>query len=424
MNGPLHGLRVIEYADERGCYAGKLMADMGAEVIKVEPPQGDPTRQFEPFLDDVPGPERSLYFWHYNTNKQSVVLDLDTDSGRDAFRALLTTADFLVESMPPGYMAERNLDEPDVRPLNGALVYISITPFGRDMPSAHDHATDISIMSRGGITWMNGYDDHSLPPVRGGGNQAYHTGAHYAFMSGLVALLHRDRTGEGQHIDVSMNAAANVTNEAGSYTWLVAQDTVQRQTGRHAAVRPSMPSQVQCADGRWANTGVPPRKPAEFSRIHDWLAEAGLLDDFAEAPLLQLGAERERIDLSRLSEDEELQAIFGAGRNAMTHIASQLTAYEFFTGAQERGFQVGIIYSPEEVLDDPHFKERGWPVELEHPEHGRSFTYPGAPYRFEKTPWSLRKRAPYLGEDTERVLASLGEASAGNAASGAPSTSR
>ncbi len=408
MNGPMHGLRVVEYADERGSYAGKLLADMSAEVIKVEPPEGDPTRRFEPFLDDEPHPERSLYFWQYNANKQSVVLDLEgSDAARDAFRRLAATADFLIESMPPGRMADLGLDYPDLQPGNEALIYISITPFGRDMPRANEHATDLTIFSNGGVTWMNGYDDHALPPVRGG-NQAYHTGAHYAVLSGLVALLHRDQTGRGQYIDVNMNAAANVTTEAGSYTWLVSKETVQRQTGRHAAVRPSIPTQVQCADGKWANTGLPPRKSAEFARTHQWLEDSGLLDEFLEAPLLLEGAARERIDLSKLAEDEELQAIFGAGRNAMSFIASKLTAYEFFTGAQERGFQVGIIYSPEEVLSDPHFQARQWPVEVEHPELGRRFTYPGAPYRFEKSPWSIRRRPPMLGEDTETVLASLG----------------
>lgn len=406
--GPMHGLRVLEYTDERGTHAGKLLADMGAEVVKVEPPGGERTRGFEPFVDDTPDPERSLYFWQYNTNKQSVVIDLEHEEGRELFRTLAAQSDFVVESMAPGEMARLGLDYPDLAPSNPGLIYVSITPFGRTAPRADELATDITLMANGGIAWMNGYDDHALPPVRGGGNQAYHTGCHYGVMSALVALLHRDRTGEGQHIDVNINACINVTNEAGSYTWLVAQETVQRQTGRHAGVRPSMPTQVQCADGRYANTGLPPRRGAEFKVTHDWLEELGLLEEFPEAPLLLLGAERERIDLSKLAEDEELQAIFGAGRSALTFIASKLAAYDFFTGCQQRGFQVGIIYSPEEVLTDPHFVARQWPVEVEHPELGRAVTYPGQPYAFEKSPWSIRRRAPQLGEDTDTVLAGAG----------------
>ncbi|MDZ7726763.1 MAG: CoA transferase [Dehalococcoidia bacterium] len=276
MNGPMHGLRVLEYTDHLGTWAGKLLADMGAEVIKVEPPGGEVTRTFQPFLEEVPGQERSLYWWHYNTNKQSIVLDLSRDEARDIFRRLAADADFLVESAPPGMMAELGLDYPDLAPANERLIYISITPFGRTAPRAEEQATDITLMANGGIAWMNGYDDHSLPPVRGGGNQAYHTACHYAVMSGLVALLHRDNGGTGQHIDVNTNAAINVTNEAGSYTWLVAQQTVQRQTGRHAAVKPSMPSQVLCADGKYANTGVPPRRGEEFRKTYDWLGELGI----------------------------------------------------------------------------------------------------------------------------------------------------
>jgi benzylsuccinate CoA-transferase BbsE subunit len=407
MSGPLAGLRVVELCSERGAWAGKLMADMGAGVIKVEPPGGDVTRTFPPFLDDVEGPERSLYFWHYNTSKRGITLDLETQDGRDDFRALVARADFLIEDRDPGEMARLGLDFPDLEAGNPGLIYVSITPFGRDAPRANEPATDLTIFGGGGPAWNNGYDDHSLPPVRGGGNQAYHTGSHFGFMAALVALLHRDRTGQGQHIDVNMHAAANVTTEAGSYTWLVANDTVQRQTGRHAGVRPSIPSQVVCSDGRYVNTGVPPRRPDDFRRSYAWLEELGLLAEFHAAPLLLLGAERERIDFSMLATDEELQAIFGAGRDAMSFIAANLTAYEFFSGAQQRGFQVGIIYSPEEAMSDPQFVARGFPTEVEHPEHERSFVYPGAPYKFEKSKWEISRRAPLLGEHNDQIFAEL-----------------
>ena len=403
MSGPLADLRVVELCSERGAWAGKLLADMRADVVKVEPPGGEITRTYPPFLDDEPGPERSLYFWHYNTSKRGVTLDLESDAGRDAFRRLAARADILLEDRDPGVMAALGLDFPDLQPSNERLIYVSITPFGRNAPRANEPANDLTILAGGGPGWNNGYDDHSLPPVRGGGNQGYHTGCHFAVMSALVALLHRDNGGRGQHIDVNMHAAANVTTEAGSYAWLVARETVQRQTGRHAAENPTMPSQVRSADGRYANTGVPPRRPHEFKLTHQWLEELDLLEHFHAAALLLLGAECEPIDLSKLASDEDLRAIFGAGREAMAYIASHLTAYDFFTGAQERGFQVGIIYSPEEAMADPHFVARGFPVEVEHPEHGRSFTYPGAPYKFEKSPWSVR-RAPLLGEHNDECL--------------------
>jgi crotonobetainyl-CoA:carnitine CoA-transferase CaiB-like acyl-CoA transferase len=412
--GALEGLRIVELSGERACLAGKLLADMGAEVITVEPPDGDPMRGYGPFLDDIPDPERSLYFWHYHTSKRGITCDLESDAGRALFRELVRTADCVIESEPPGRLAALGLDYPDfeekvIEKDRPQLIWVSVTPFGREGPRAGECATDLTLFAGGGPAWSCGYDDHSLPPVRGGGNQAYHTGSHFAVLSLLVALLVRDETGEGQFIDVNMHAAANVTTEASSYDWLVARGTVQRQTGRHAATRMTLPTQVECADGRHANTGVPPRRPDEFAAVHEWLVSLGLIGEFPEAVFLEMGAQREgAIDFWQAADDDEVRAIFGAGREALNLIASRTAAYEFFTGAQQRGIAVGVIYSPEEVMEDPHFKARGFPVEVPHPELGRSFVYPGAPYRFEKSPWRLRRRAPLLGEDNAVVYAELG----------------
>jgi crotonobetainyl-CoA:carnitine CoA-transferase CaiB-like acyl-CoA transferase len=227
-------------------------------------------------------------------------------------------------------------------------------------------------------------------------------------MSLLVALVSRDLTGVGQHIDVDMHAAQNVTTEAGSYTWLVAEDTVQRQTGRHAGVNPSPPSQVLCADGRYVNTGVPARRGRDYAAVLEWLTEIGLVDQFPAVALLEIGAEQDRIDLSKIATDPAVREMFQAARDAIVLIASSIPAQDFFDGAQQRGFQVGIIYSPEEVMEDPHFKARGFPTEVPHPELGRSFTYPGAPYLFHGSPWQIQRRAPLLGEHTDAILEESG----------------
>ncbi len=407
MSSVFAGLRVLELAHEVGALAGKLFADMGAEVIVVEPPGGSRMRSYGPFLDDVPGPERSLYWWHYNTSKLGITLDLDAPQDRERFRQLVASADVWITCETPRRLAELGLDYADVQALRPELILVSITPFGRDDPRSEEPFTDLTLLAGGGPVWMCGYDDHSLPPVRGGGNQGYQTACHFAVMSALVALLARERTGRGQLVDVNAHACANVTTEAGSYDWLVARRVVQRQTGRHAAAQPTMPAQIQCADGRWVSTGVPPRSPAEFRAVYEWIQRLGGVDAFPEAVFLEMGMNRERIDLSKIFEDEEVRAIFGAGREAMNFIAERVSAYEFFVGAQQRGISVGIIYSPDEVIEDPHFRERGFPVEVRHDELGRSFVYPGAPYRFERTPWKIQRRAPLLGEHNEAILASL-----------------
>ena len=292
---------------------------------------------------------------------------------------------------------------------NPGLIWCTITNFGFGSVRDDEPQTDLTLAANGGFAWMNGYDDHSLPPVRGGGQQAYHTGSNYAFMSILTALLHRDATGVGQHINVNINASVNVTTEAGSYSWLVSHSTVQRQTGRHAGVAPSMPSQIKCADGRYVNTGIPPRRPAEFGLCYQWLEDEGLLDQLPEAALLLLGAELESFSLADVfrGDNEELLAIFGAGREAFDLLASKLTAYEFFTKAQNFGFQVGVIHSPEEALEDPHFVDRGMQVKVEHPELGREVIYPGAPYQLTKGSWGITRRPPLLGEHTDEVLSEL-----------------
>ena len=408
-SGPLSGLRVVELCDEAGELAGKLLGDMGADVVKVEPPEGAHTRGYEPFLGDDPHPERSLYFWHYNTSKRSLALDLARDEGREAFRRLAASADVLVEDQRPGRLAALGLDYADLREGNPGLIHAAITSFGRDDPRSLEPFTDLTILAGGGPAWSCGYDDHSLPPVRGGGGQGFQTGCHWALISILTALLHRDGGGAGQFIDVSMHAASNVTTEAGSYQWLVANATVQRQTGRHAAPAPSIPTQREAADGRWINTGFFPRYPEQFKTVIAWMRELDLLDEFEEAPLLEVAAGYGRmLDFGRIAEGGEEAALLAAGREAMNLLAARLPAYDFFEGAQERGFQVGIIYAPEEVIADPHFVARGFPTEVEHPELGRSFTYPGAPWRFGASPWAISRRPPLIGEHNDELLAELG----------------
>ena len=406
--GPLDGIRVLELASERCAFAGKLLADLGADLVLVEPPGGDAMRRWPPFLEDRPGPERSLSFWHYHTSKRGIRLDLERPAGAELFRRLVARADLVLEAEPPRRLAGLGLDPASLCAEHPALVWIAITPFGRDLPRSDEEATDLTLLAGGGPVWSCGYDDHSLPPVRGGGNQGYQIAGHYAVLSALTALLHRMATGEGQLVDLNMHAAANVTTEMASYHWLVQRGTVQRQTGRHAMEEPTLPTQVRCADGRYATTGVPPRVPREFASVHEWLVELGLEAEFPEAVFLQRGAERAQIDLSQLGRDEEVTVVFGAGREALTFIASRIPAYEFFVGAQRRGLSVGIVYASEEALEDPHFVARGYPTAVPHPELGRSFVHPGAPYRFEKSPWRISRRAPLLGEHADEVMGELG----------------
>jgi hypothetical protein len=186
--------------------------------------------------------------------------------------------------------------------------------------------------------------------------------------------------------------------------------TVQRQTGRHAMEVLTLPTQICCADGRHVCTGVPPRRPEEFARLVAWLESLGIGElEFPEIVFLRRGAGREQLEFSQIGVDDEVTAIFSAAREAMNLAATRLSARDFFLGAQQvAGIPVGVIYSPEEAYEDANFRARGFQVEVHHPELGRSFRYPGAPYRFEKSPWRIARRAPRLGEHTDEVLSAAG----------------
>ena len=400
----LAGIRVIELANERINYAGKLFADMGADVILVEPPDGDPSRSYPPFLDNKPGPNRSLYWWHYHTNKRGVVIDLDDTNGLRQLKSLIDTADIFLEAEPRTRLETLGADYNDLAKTNTGLIHIAVTTYGRKNPKSDLPATDLTIMAASGPPWSCGYDDHSRPPIRGP-QQAYHTASHFAVMSGLTALLHRGITDRGQFIDVSMTAASNISTEAATYTWLVNQGTVQRQTGRHASVQPSGETQQLCADGRYANTGVPPRFPHEFKNLYDWLIELKLDSELPEAIFLEMGANWEGpFELSKIGEDDEITAIFSAGRAALQLIASRVSAQDFFTGCQGAGLSVGVVNSPEEAFEDEHFKARGYQVPVLHDDINRDIIYPGAPYAFEKSKWSITRTAPHLGEHNKEIL--------------------
>jgi crotonobetainyl-CoA:carnitine CoA-transferase CaiB-like acyl-CoA transferase len=283
----------------------------------------------------------------------------------------------------------------------------SVTPFGRSGPRAMEQATDLTLLAAGGPVWSCGYDDHTLPPVRGGGNQSLHIGGIHAAVATLVAVLHRDAGGTGQHIDVSLYAAANVTTEAATYEWLVAQQTVQRLTCRHATPQPTGTSIAPDAGGRLVHTGVPPRSAKEFGALIEWLQDQGLDTEFPEMFFLAMGRDRGGIRLADVATDVESREIFRAGRDALVLIASRMRGRDFFLEGQQRGFAVGVLNAPEDVMRDPHFLARGFPATVRHDDLGRDVVYPGAPFLSEVSPWQIRRRAPRLGEHDRQVLGPL-----------------
>ncbi len=401
MASVLDDVRIIELGGALGGWCGKLLADMGASVIKVEPPEGDETRDYPPFRNDEPDKNSSLYFWYYNTSKQSITLDVESETGRDLFLRLVENADVVIDSNPPQYLDSLGLGYERVSQVAPGIVFAAISPFGQNAPYWDRASTDLTALAFGGPAWSCGYDDHSIPPVRGGGNQAYHTTCHFAAIGILTALVHRQFTGEGQFIDVNMHAAQNVTTEGAVYNWLVAGDTVQRQTGRHSSPVPTADVQMLCGDGRYVNIGFPARTEDQWLHLLAWLDEHGLVGDLAKYITPPSRAALIQRDPDAIKQMDEVMS-------AVSDLCMANTAYDIFVRAQDMGFQWGVVYSPEETLEDPHFVERGMQVPVAHPELDAEFVYVGAPYDFKATPWSIQRRPPLLGEDNSKVYGEIG----------------
>jgi len=404
VSASLDGVKVVELASEHAALAGKMLGDLGADVVVVEPPGGHASRTYGPFADDVDDPERSLWWWYYNTSKRGVVLDLTSAQGREQFQRLVAEADIVLEGETPGALDALDLGRVALRAEHERLIWVTVTPFGSNGTRALDPATDLTLLAGGGPAWSCGYDDHSLPPVRGGGNQAFHIGSTWAVMGALTAVLARDVTGRGQHVDVSMHAACNVTTEMGSYGYLAGHETVLRQTGRHAMPTISMPTQMRCADGRYVTTGFPPRSQRDFESLVEWIENLGYRDEFAETMLLDLAVERGGVSIAEMATDDLARDIFGAGREALNFIAERIPAHDFFIGGQTRGLACGVVASPDEAFETEHIKARSFQVEVAHEELGRSVRYPGAPFLMSASPWRITRRAPHVGEHDAEIL--------------------
>jgi hypothetical protein len=183
---------------------------------------------------------------------------------------------------------------------------------------------------------------------------------------------------------------------------------VQRQTGRHAAITPSSPTQVQAADGRYVTLGFPPRDARDYQAILDWLDDLGLAASFPDHVLLEMAVERGGVSVVELGQDPIVDQIWSAGRAAMAFIAAHVDARTCFDGFQERGIVCGIVNAPEEVISDPHFVARGFPTAVVHDDLGRTVIYPGAPMRFSRSPWRIRSRAPHIGEHQDEIVGPTG----------------
>lgn len=384
--GALAGLRVLDLANESGAYCGKLLADLGADVIRIEPPTGAPERALGPFAEDVPDPERSLWWWHYQTSKRGITLALDTADGQALFRRLARSADVVLETFPPGTLDGWGLGYAQLSALNPGLVLTSITPFGLTGPHSGYRTSDLVGLSMGGMVSVCGDSDRE--PVRPPGGQAYHTASNQAAIATLVALYHRDLTGEGQHVDVSVQEAVATILEHTSIFWIYNQYVAPRQGNRHGLRGPGPVGDIYPAADGYVCLAYP--EPHQATALLQWLAET-LPADPRIAGVTDL-------PLSGRTAEQELE-MFGA----ISAHTRQYTMAELFEESQRRRIPCGMVNNPSDLLDNPQLAARDWFAPVEQPELGRTIRYPGTPYGFRGTPWRLSRRAPHLGEHNQEI---------------------
>jgi crotonobetainyl-CoA:carnitine CoA-transferase CaiB-like acyl-CoA transferase len=378
----LAGRRVLELADEKGVYCGKLLADMGADVIKIEPPGGDAARHLPPFWDDKPDPDGSLFFLYMNTSKRGITIDIGRAEGQDLFKRLARTADLVIETFPPGHLDALGLGYNALREDRPALVLTSITGFGQTGPYRDCASADIVAGALGGALYVTGEAED--PPVTLAGSQAHVMASTYAAVSSMIALHCATRSGEGQHVDISVEeTTASVTHICGAGKWLDDHILPKRMgTGLFASV-PS--GAYRCKDGL---IYLMVNRPAHWKALAEWIHEvtgnSAVLDPLFDGPSSNRHASRDLIDFY------------------IADLTSRYTVGEIYHEGQRRHIAVTPVNTAAAVAGDPHLAARHYFVEVAHSGCG-TLRYPGAPYRHSATPWRIARPAPRVGEHNEEI---------------------
>jgi benzylsuccinate CoA-transferase BbsE subunit len=360
----LSGYRILDLTEERGMFCARLLADMGAEVVRVEEPGGNSAR--------------SLFFWAANLGKRSITLDIKIKDGQEVFKRLALTADVVVESYRPGYLVALGIDYAELGKINPRLIMASITDFGQGGPYRDYSSGDIVASALGGQAYVCGEPDTS--PLKPFGEQTYYSACLFAATGILLALWNRHHTERGQHIDISLHecAAATLDHVLVRYFY---EGVVARRQGSlywNNAFRI-----FPCSDGYILLSLL-----QQWETLVEWLDADGMADDLAD----KRWQDRE-YRLEHLDHIIEVLERWTQTRNVA----------ELVEQGQLMHFAWAEATSIPELMDSPQLKERDFWVEVEHPETGRKHRFPGAPCKLSRSPWQVGSRAPRLGEDNMAI---------------------
>jgi crotonobetainyl-CoA:carnitine CoA-transferase CaiB-like acyl-CoA transferase len=408
VKGMLAPYRVLDLTDEKGHLAGKLLADFGADVIKIEKPGGDASRMIGPFYHDEPDPEKSLFWWAYNTSKRGITLDIETTSGQEIIKQMVHTADFLIESFSPGYMGKLGLGYSELEKLNPGLIMISITPFGQTGRYKNYRDSAMVCAAMGGV--MDQFEDVDRPPTWiGHHSQGYLLGSMEAAGGAMMALYYRGTTGKGQHVDVSIQEAVGRQPSARKKSELAflaslmtpSKKDVEKsgkvekkgRTGGGTFVQPTRIRRIwPCKDGYvillwWAGINAK-RWNMPLVNWIDSDGMAGYLKEF----------DWDDFNWSTVTQDE-----IDRMEEPTLEFFRKYTKAEILEGALKFKAMVYPVSTSVDTLQNVQLKGRNFWEEVEHPELGKTITYPGNFGIFSETPAKISRRAPLIGEHNKEI---------------------
>jgi crotonobetainyl-CoA:carnitine CoA-transferase CaiB-like acyl-CoA transferase len=393
--------RVLDLTDEKGLMCGKLLGDLGADVIKVERPGGDPARSIGPFYHDKADPERSLFWFAFNTSKRGMTLDIETTEGQRVFRELAKGADFVIESFQPGYMDKLGLGYQALEKINPRVVMVSITPFGQTGPYRHYKAPDMVAWAMGGMMYTVGAADR--PPVRiSHHSHAYMLAGIDAAGGAMLALCHREMTGKGQHVDVSIQESVVSTTFSATPLWDM-RKIIQARGGIIAKGEQQDLGNITlrttvwpCKDGFVTWVFLFGAQERWIRPLIDLIDSEGMADDFLK------GFDWAKFDLRTANEQTLARMETPIREFFLSH-----TKAELWDGAIKYRAMLYPVSTIADIFQSDQLSDRQFWLRLEHPELGTSLTYPGAFFKSSETPPRISRRAPLIGEHNSEIYRDL-----------------
>jgi benzylsuccinate CoA-transferase BbsE subunit len=393
MQNAMDAYRVLDLTDDKGVFCAKILADLGADVLKIEKPGGDPGLRIGPFYKDDPDPEKSLHWFAYNLNKRGITLDIEKEEGRALFKKLVEKADFVIESFAPGYLDGLGLGYEALAAINPRVILTSITAFGQTGPYKDYQGTDLICMAMGGLAYITGNAGES--PVRVSFPQSYLLAAAEAAAATMIAHYHRQTTGRGQWIDCSIQASVAGKLSNAVPTWELNRSVLKREGshmfGRGAKLK--MRLLWPCRDGYVTFALMGGKLGAKSNQtVAKWISDAGMAPDFFRA------IDWPALDIAKQTQEEQdrIEAVVAA-------FFAKHTKAEIYRRANAEGVLLCPQSSCGDILENEQLQSRDFWVQVEHPELGTSLTYPGAFLKATRTPPTIRRRAPLIGEHNAEV---------------------